>query len=205
MNTFTRNCICDSIDHSTCFRYHMPGQVQPPSVMPTFMWADSPKPWARKTWSSCSPSMVASSRPASLWTKLQVRPFNKTDHLKPSRHTNTKVVTPILCILFSEQAYHGEWASSGLTSEMKQRRPSKDWTGRSLWVPLSQSQSSLPTTQARKQARPYWLSCTKLLPVATRDPCTTRLNVSGTESSPTPPWTPPHLKISTSFIVLLLL
>ena len=86
---------------------------------------------------------------------------------------------------YSEQAYHEEWASSGLTSETKQRRPSKVWTDRSLWVPPSPSLSSSPTTPARRQARPYWLSCTRLLPAATRGPCTTRLSVSGTEPLPT--------------------
>lgn len=85
---------------------------------------------------------------------------------------------------YSEQEYHEEWASSGLTSEMKQRRLLKVWTDRSPWVPLSPSLSSSPTTPARRQAKPYWLSCTRLLPVATRAPCTTRLSVSGTEALP---------------------
>lgn len=86
---------------------------------------------------------------------------------------------------YSEQAYHEEWVSSGLTSETRQRRPSKVWTDRSLWGLQSPSLSSLPTTPARRQAKPYWLSCTRLLPVATRGPCTTRLSVSGTEPWPT--------------------
>lgn len=86
---------------------------------------------------------------------------------------------------YSEQAYHEEWASSGLTSETRQRKPSKVWMDRSLWVPPSPSLSSSPTTPARRQARPYWLSCTRLLHAATRGPCTTRRSASGTEPSPT--------------------
>lgn len=91
----------------------------------------------------------------------------------------------------SEQAYHEEWASSGLISAMRQRRPSKVWTDRSLWGPRSPSLSSLPTTPARRQARPYWLSCTRLLPAATQVRCTTRLSVSGTE----PPAESHHLRV----------
>jgi len=82
----------------------------------------------------------------------------------------------------SEQAYPEEWASSGSTSETKPRRPSKVWTDRSLWAPPSPSPSSSPTTRARRRARPYWLSCTRPPPAATRGPCTTRLSVSGTKT-----------------------
>jgi len=137
------------------FRYHMLGQAQLPFVMPTFTWADSPKPWARKTWNSCFPNMVASSHPESLWTKLQVQPYSISHPATQNifmKYIHRPLAGPIRCtkrcglwcqgshiglFSYSEQAYHEEWASSGLTSEMKQKRPSKDWMDRSLWVLLS--------------------------------------------------------------------
>ena len=49
----------------TSYRYRTLGQARPLFGTPTFTWVDFRKPWARRTWSSCSPSTVASSHPES--------------------------------------------------------------------------------------------------------------------------------------------
>lgn len=53
-------------------RCRMHDPAQPPSVMLTCMSAGCPRPWPRRSWSNSSPSMGASSLPASLSTRSQV-------------------------------------------------------------------------------------------------------------------------------------
>lgn len=67
-----------------------------------------------------------------------------------------------------------EWASSGLTSALRRRGPSRNWTAPSLTVRLNPSRSSSPTTPPTTTRRcPHWLPTYPPSPGATGGPSTT--------------------------------
>lgn len=84
----------------------------------------------------------------------------------------------------SPQASPEGSASSVSIGGLRPRRPSRAWTARSRLAPPNPSRSSLPTTRARRRARPCCPSCISRPIEGTQDPSHSRHSASGKRGTP---------------------